>query len=45
MALPPTILLWVLLVMTPTLKKLNGHIALGLSVRASISASIRPLQI
>ena len=30
-----------LIVMPPTLKKLKGHIALGLSVRASVHASVR----
>ena len=28
--------------MPPTLKKLKGHIALGLSVRASVSMCVRP---
>ena len=30
-----------MLFMLPTLKKLKGHVAFGLSVRASVRASVR----
>ena len=34
-----------LFIMPPTLKKMKGHIALGLYVRPSIHASVRPSQL